>query len=78
MTLNIDITAQDDGSFLARIREYAGCWASGPTQDAAVDTLLEMLPDYLEAFHGMGEVQIESLELDDDDAGAMHRALVLA
>lgn len=78
MTVNIDITAENDGSFLARVREYTGCWASGVSADAAVATLLEMLPDYLEAFHGMAGIEIQNVEEGENDDAGVHRALVLA
>lgn len=64
MTLVIDVRHEpDDDLYIAEVRELQGCWASGPTAEAAVDAVVDVAKDYLATFSNHKVVAVSEPEL---------------
>mgnify|MGYP001794098083 CR=1 FL=1 len=82
-TFHVDVREAEDGTFIARVQELQGCWAGGSSVEDALKILVELMPDYLDAFEGVqGAVilRVEPIGPNTGEGGDViaHRELVLA
>ncbi|HEU0132672.1 MAG TPA: type II toxin-antitoxin system HicB family antitoxin [Mycobacteriales bacterium] len=62
LVLGLDVFQDDDGSFVAHVREWPGCIASGHTFEELVDNVRETVAEYAVA---MGLPRPEHVDTDD-------------
>ena len=59
MTFLIDVRHEvEDSLYIASVRELQGCWASGPTAEAAVQAVIDVAKDYLATFANQRVVKV--------------------
>ncbi len=81
--LSVTVTQDEDGTFIAKVHEFPGCFAGGPTVDEAMSTLLQVIPAYLEDVEGVADLRITNVVPvddpgEDDSPAVAHRHLALA
>jgi predicted RNase H-like HicB family nuclease len=77
--IKIQITRDDDGSFVGTVVDFPGCIASGDTLEELREALSEALSLYLSREKMLIVVQLEPFDIDEADLSASpERELIIA